>query len=198
LPGALDKLYAAVSGLTDPIKEMVDGAILVAPSLWEQLLSAIPGTKGEGTGRLAGRSVPPLRTDALALRIEIDDTVREWLNALPSSTPVGLRALAAARWRPQDTRDIDEIAARVESWAVAVQSLLNPTSTKTISAPCPACGATHAFRRDSAGERVRSPALQIETQIGCTCQVCRHTWGPELYLHLARVLGFETPPGVLE
>jgi hypothetical protein len=45
---------------------------------------------------------------------------------------------------------------------------------------------------------VRVPALQIITELGCTCLVCRHTWGHELCLHLARVLGFETPAGVIE
>jgi hypothetical protein len=79
-----------------------------------------------------------------------------------------------------------------------VRSLLHATSVKQLSAPCPACGAKSAFRRDSAGELVRQPALQIITEIGCTCLVCRHTWGPELYLHLARVLGFEIPAGVIE
>jgi hypothetical protein len=79
-----------------------------------------------------------------------------------------------------------------------VKVLLSPTSVKQLSAPCPACGAKSAFKRDSAGERVRAPALQIITELGCTCLVCRHTWAPELYLHLARVLGFETPAGVIE
>ena len=109
-----------------------------------------------------------------------------------------MRALAARSWRPQDTRRFEQIAARVESWAIAVQSLLSPISVKQLSAPCPACGAKTAFRRDSAGERVRVPALQLVTEIGCTCLVCRHTWGPELYLYLARVLGFQTPAGVIE
>ena len=40
--------------------------------------------------------------------------------------------------------------------------------------------------------------MQLVTEIGCTCLVCRHTWGPELYLYLARVLGFQTPAGVIE
>src|SRR5258707_9636873 len=78
LPAALDRLYAAVAGLIDPVKEMHVGAIVSAPSLYEQLVGAIPTTKGDGMGRRAGRSVPPVWTDALALRIEIDDKTREW------------------------------------------------------------------------------------------------------------------------
>ena len=129
--------------------------------------------------------------------MEIDDKTREW-QPEPATTPGRLRALAAKPWRPQATCDVDQIAHKAASWAVSVQSLINPASVKQLSAPCPACGATSAFRRDSAGERVRVPALQIITELGCTCLVCRHTWGPELYLHLARVLGFETPAGVIE
>ena len=60
-----------------------------------------------------------------------------------------------------------------------------------------ACTATHVYR-DAAGEMVRMPALQIVADTGCTCQACKHTWGPELFLHLARVLGFDTPEGVLD
>src|SRR5271156_1604528 len=88
-----------------------------------------------------------------------------------------VRALAARPWRPQDTRSVEQIAGNVESWSVSVKPLLHPTSFKQLSAPCPACGAKSAFRRDSAGELVREPALQIVTEIGCTCLVCRHTWG---------------------
>jgi hypothetical protein len=68
-----------------------------------------------------------------------------------------------------------------------------------LSSPCLACGATTAFKRDSAGERVRVPALQIVTEIGCTLPgLPAHLGGPGAVLHLARVLGFETPAGVIE
>jgi len=202
LPAALDRLHAAVTGLVDPIKEMHSGAVVCAPSLYEQLVDAIPTAiaiaKGEPVVcRRSGRSEPPLCTDALDLRIEIDGKTREWQPDTSSTTPGRLRALATRPWRPQDTEGVEKIAGRVASWTVSVESVLSPTSVKHVSAPCPACGATSAFRRDSAGEHVRVPALQIITELGCTCQVCRHTWGPELYLHLARVLGFETPAGVV-
>jgi hypothetical protein len=41
------------------------------------------------------------------------------------------------------------------------------------------------YRKDSAGETVRQPALQITT-LGCRCMACRHSWSPELHLHLPR------------
>ena len=181
LPAALDRLYAAVGALIDPVKQLHDDTVVSAPSLYEQLVGSIPTTKCEGFGRLQGRSVPPVWTDALDLRVEIDDKTREWqAGHQGATTPARLRAVAAKPWRPQDTDGVQQIAGNVESWAVSVQSLLAPAAVKHVSAPCPACGATTAYRRDSAGERVRVPALQIITQLGCTCLVCRHTWGPEL------------------
>jgi hypothetical protein len=196
LPGALDRLYAAVAGLVDEVKEMREGAVLVAPSLYEQLVEAVPG-QFLGRSGLA-HSQPPLWVDAVDLLAEIDTNVRVWYPDVSVGTVRRLRLLARYGWRPQDTELITGYGRQLESWAVSVQSLLNPAAVKQLSAPCPACNATSAYRRDSAGERVRVPALQIVTEIGCTCLVCRHTWGPELYLHLARVLGFRAPTGVLE
>jgi hypothetical protein len=113
------------------------------------------------------------------------------------TTPARLRALAARAWRTQDTAAVEQIARHVESWTVSVTSLLSPTGVKHVSAACPACGATSVFRRDSAGELVRAPALQIVTKLGCTCQKCRYTRSPDYYLHLAKVLGLAAPAGVV-
>jgi hypothetical protein len=119
--------------------------------LYEQLVGAMPTTLGERMGRRAGRSAPPVWTDALDLRVEIDGKTREWQPDSPN-TPARLRALAARPWRPQDTTGVDRAAGRVKSWSVSVVSLLSPVSVKHVSAPCPACGAKSAFRRDSAGD----------------------------------------------
>jgi hypothetical protein len=79
-----------------------------------------------------------------------------------------------------------------------IDALVNPQSIKTVSAPCPNCNSRFIYRRDSAGESVRQPALQIIADQGCTCQSCRYCRPPERYLLLCRVLGFEMPEGVLE
>jgi len=76
--------------------------------------------------------------------------------------------------------------------------LLGDSAGPYVTAPRPACGATTVFCRDSAGELVRQPALQIVAEHGCTCQACNYCWAPAHYLYLARVLGYELPPGVLE
>ena len=67
---------------------------------------------------------------------------------------------------------------------------------KQLSAPCPAwC----QIRITSGTPPANSSDIQqIITELGCTCLVGQSTRGPELYLHLARVLGFETPEGVLQ
>src|SRR5258705_5505757 len=97
LPAALDRLYAAVAGLIDPVKEMHVGAIVSAPSLYEQLVGAIPTTIGHGIVQTARRSMPPVWTDALDLRIEIDDTTRIWQpENTVSTTPARLRALVVS------------------------------------------------------------------------------------------------------
>jgi len=211
LPAALDRLYIAVAALIDPVKEMHDGVIVSAPSLYEQLSGELPATRSDGVGQLARRSLPPVWTDGLNLKIEIDDTTRCWgsdaataparLRALAArgaaTAPARLRALAARAWRPQDAAAVEQIAGHVESWTVSVKSLLSPASVKHISVPCPACGATSVSRRDSAGEPVRAPALQIVTELGCTCQACRYVWSPAYYLHLAKVLGLAAPAGVI-
>ena len=155
---------------------------MAAPSLYQQLLGAIPTTMGHATVQTASADqCHPSGPMHSTCAIEIDDKTREWQpDNRGATTPARLRAVAAKPWRPQDTDGVQQIAGNVESWAVSVQSLLAPAAVKHVSAPCPACGATTAYRRDSAGERVRVPALQIITQLGCTCLVCRHTWGPEL------------------
>ena len=196
LPAALDRLYIAVAALIDPVKEMHDGVIVSAPSLYEQLSGELPATRSDGVGQLARRSLPPVWTDGLNLKIEIDDTTRCW-GSDAATAPARLRALAARAWRPQDATAVKQIAGHVESWTVSVKSLLSPASVKHISVPCPACGATSVSRRDSAGEPVRAPALQIVTELGCTCQACRYVWSPAYYLHLAKVLGLAAPAGVI-
>jgi len=196
LPAALDRLYIAVAALIDPVKEMHDGVIVSAPSLYEQLSGELPATRSDGVGQLARRSLPPVWTDGLNLKVEIDDTTRCW-GSDAATAPARLRALAARAWRPQDAAAVEQIAGHVESWTVSVKSLLSPASVKHISVPCPACGATSVSRRDSAGEPVRAPALQIVTELGCTCQACRYVWSPAYYLHLAKVLGLAAPAGVI-
>ncbi len=195
LPDAVDQLYSAVARLVDTRKELIGGAVLAAPSLYDALVGDLPARTGENGGRFIGRSLPPLWVDALDARREIDDRVKTW-HPGGASTPNRLRAVAARRWRPQDTRQVRDMAAEVQSWALKITGLLEPAHVKTIAAPCPSCGRGFVFRKDSAGETVRQPALQLVANIGCTCQACKAFWEPSRYLFLVRLLGFDLPAGI--
>lgn len=106
--------------------------------------------------------------------------------------------LRARPWGPEDIARIGKIRDAITSWTKRITALLEPEPVKFVAAACPACGTDIVYRNDSAGERVRQPALKLVTGTGCTCQNCGTHWGPQLYLHLCRVLGFDMPAGVLE
>ncbi|WP_396921645.1 hypothetical protein [Mycolicibacterium sp.] len=139
-------------------------------------------------------------------RIEWMDSLYDQLtDAVPGrtiscDTPIAvirLQAVERRTWRPQDTTLVESIAAEIEAWATEIRSLLDPVKRWTLPNPCPACDTAIVYRRNSANETVRQPALQIGPN-GCVCQNCHHTWAPEYFQHLAQVLGYELPSGVLE
>lgn len=195
LPAALDGFYNAVAGLVDPRKELFNGAVLAAPSLYETLVGEIPAKGGDFGGRFNGRSIPPVYLDAVDLRTTIDARVKSWLPR-GDSTPGRLRRLASRRWRPQDVRLVRDYADEVASWSVSITALIEPEHVKTISAPCPSCGARW-FYKNHAGEQVRTPALQLVISQGASCLKCKVHYPPDRYLWLCRLLGFDLPAGVV-
>lgn len=177
------------------------------PSLYERLYDAMPGA--QGTGHSPARSMPPMWLDAARLYAWIDTTTRKWqadyqhcqhckhcTNTLPAIQR--LQTMRAKRWRPQDTRQLEDYATQIEAWALEIDLLLTPQHVKHVTAACPSCGHKTALRRDNAGETVRVPALQIIAETGCTCVVCHAHWAPTHYMLLCKVLGFPVPEGVLE
>jgi hypothetical protein len=200
LPDALNRLYKAVGRLVDEEREFVDGRLFSSPSLYEALADAVSGTKGGDQSRNSALGPrPPCWMDALDQRTQIDDTVQAWAPRERGSTVQRLRALAARKWAPHEVKQVEQIAAAVESWAVAITTLLDPEPIKHFrSVPCPSCNATTVKRRNSSGELVNQPALQIVAEKGCTCQACKATWAQDQYLFLCKVLGFGLPDGVLE
>lgn len=198
LPAALTQLDDALHALTNPQTEYHNNQPIHAPSLYMQLWDAIQGEQATGHG--VPRSMPPIWCDAADLLNEIDTAASAW-QPQPDGIPptVGrLKALRNRPWRPQDTHSINQITNALTSWAARITALLNPEHIKHVSAPCPSCGATTVYRKDSAGETVRQPALQIVTETGCTCQKCHAHWGPERYLFLCKLLDMPLPEGVLE
>ena len=197
LPDAVSYMQEAIDAMIDPQTSIISRKKHHAPSIYMQLWDAIAGQQGSGGG--VARSMPPFWCDAVDLLNEIDTAIEAWQPQAAGVPPtVGrLRVIQARTWRPQDVRQIQQITKILHTWTIQIIGLLNPEGVKYISAPCPACGATTVYRKDSAGENVKAPALQIITDRGCTCHACHAHWGPELYLHLCRVLGFQLPEGVL-
>lgn len=206
LPQARRELHDAVCDLANPRPEYTDAGTVWLDSLYLQLQGAVPGEKQQRSG--VARSQPPAWIDAIDTLRDIDRTVTGWEPRWPAipgdlatdpepPTVLRLRIINERTWRPQDTAEVKKIAAKIRWWVDHITTLLADTHVKHISAACPACGKTTVYRKDSAGELVRQPALQITT-MGCVCQACRASWSPDLYLHLARVLGYDLPAGVLE
>lgn len=203
LPDALQHLGESVSKLIDPKPEMVEDKVHWTDSLYEQLCGEVPGSQGNRSR--VPQSSPPLCLDAAELKSEIDTAIGIWeprptidvSTDPPPMTVIRLQAIEKRKWRPQDVRGIEQITAAVESWCESIKNLLNPAPKWHLPNPCPACDKAVVYRKNSAGEVVRQPALQIGAA-GCVCQSCHHTWAPEYFQHLASVLGYKLPDGVLE
>lgn len=209
LPAAKAMLSDAVSALIEPKptnRKMDDGTIRIEwlDALYDQLLDAVPG--GQGNASRTPQSSPPISIDATELKHEIDMAIAAWepkpqidasLLNIPPITIIRLQSLEKRPWRPQDARSIEQIANNIRSWCESIKTLLNPIPQWTLPNPCPACNTAIVYRPNSAGETVRKPALQIGPT-GCVCQNCHHEWAPAYFQHLASVLGYELPNGVLE
>lgn len=204
LKPALNALGDAISSLIDPKPVHHDTGIHWADDLYTQLTDEIPGSQGNASH--VPQSSPPLCIDAAELKAEIDTATAIWEprpeidvseDQPPPITVIRLRAIENRGWRPQDVKAIEQIAEAVLSWCEAIRTLLDPPPRWHLPNPCPACNVAIVHRKNSAGEVVRQPALQIGAA-GCVCQSCRHEWAPAYFQHLANVLGYELPDGVLE
>lgn len=213
LPATLRKLGEAISALIDPKPQTIhrdDGTTSIEwlDSLYTQLVEAIPGEKKHRTG--VSTSQPPMWIDASDQLVKIDRVVMSWHPAQPlfdgdlspqhPPTPVTvarLQAIEGLPWRPQDCSLLEDYVADLLAWCEKIRELLSDAPKLTLPNPCPACGTKIVYRTDSAGEKVRRPALNIGAT-GCTCLHCHYTWEPQYFTHLARVLGYEMPAGVLE
>jgi hypothetical protein len=199
LPHVRRKLGHAIHALINPVPEITNGKIRHTESLYHQLAQAIPGSKQHRSG--VAQSQPPMWLDAMDLLTEIDTHVRRWQPDTDTyqgpPTVARLTLIDQRTWRPQDTPLLAGYANQLKAWTKRIQTLLTDQHVKHLPAACPACDKTTIYRRDSAGELVRQPALQITTH-GCECQACHTTWGPEKFLFLAKLLGYALPAGVLE
>ena len=203
LPSAKRRLEDAVTELTEPRS---DGHGHHSVSLYLQLADALEGEQGGGWNG-APQSQPCMWIDAADLLREIDLAVECWhpqLAGVPAT--VGrLRSLQARGWKPQQTRNVLQIAEACEDWAKQIVALLDPGCTKHFRAPngdgyapCPQCGRSTTYRLDpSDGESKRVPVLQWTAEAGTQCLVCKAHWEPNKTLWVSQLLGFELPVGVL-
>jgi len=197
---AKQRLDNAISSLIDKRPHLLDnGTTTWLDSRYRELREAITGHHIGQTGRNS-EPQPPVWIDGIDLISDIDKTVGKWEASRPEDstypTVFRLEVIGQRTFRPQDAAEINAMSADVERWVHRYQVLCDP-KPKHMSAACPACGKTHVYR-DSAGEQVRQPALQI-TVNGCVCQACRTVWEPAQFVFLAtRLLGYVLPEGVLE
>jgi len=200
-PRQHDPLQLAKNRLTDAIDKLIkprptttsNGNISYLPSRYDTLRDAVGSRPTSGEHSPSTRAGLPVWLDAMTLVTDIQTLV----NALPIDTPntvLRLRALEHRRWRPQDTRDILEHAAKLERFTVLIDHLFAP-KPRYLPDPCPHCDATHAERIID-DQHIKTPALAI-TDTGATCGACGDTWPPDELPFLAAVLGYPAPPGVI-
>jgi hypothetical protein len=217
LPAARNELGNAISALIDPKPHTVhrdDGTTPITwiDSLYDQLSDAIAGQSGERSGR---HTTSPIWADVVDLMTKIHTAAAEWHPEWPlidvsgpnpqPATILRLQAIQARKWRPQDVPAIGQITKRLEGFAEDIRRLLSGERILFLYAaqgrdlaPCPQCGESIIRRPDNSGQIVRQPALQIKSDgtTHCVNKQCRATWPNPQFL--ARLLGYETPAGLLE
>lgn len=198
LQPALSLLADAIHRLCGPQSRFMEGKLVWAESRYMQLRDATAGEQVNPGGGGGSKSQIPFWTDAFDILNEIDTTVECWQPAFTGVPPtVGrLKWIEQRKWRPMDTRQIEQITGAVAEWAAEIDALLDPPNRWTLPDPCPACSHKTAYRRDSGGERVRGPALQIDPN-GCRCAACGAFWEPTKFEWLGKLLGREKPEGVV-
>ena len=205
LPAAISRLGDAISQLIEPRCQIIQGQMRWTDCWYLQLHASKAGDQGKGRQSVAG-SIVPFWVDAVMLLGEIDTAVAAWEprplidvsgDYVPPITMIRLKAIFRRAWRPQDVSSIDQIGEIVRSWVKEISTKLDPPAKWSLPNPCPACSTAVVYRKDSSGERVRQPALQIGPN-GCECLKCHTVWSPQYFQHLASVLGMPKPAGVLE
>lgn len=180
-------------GALKPARTKLNTAVSNLIERWNQLLDMQPE---QTPTRTTPKSKPPMRLDELSITEEIRTNINQ-IQPGPGDVIAKLYQIRAQTWRPQDVNHIETITHRFERWVERIDNLLNPHHWH-IATPCPACNASFVHRNDTTTDQpARQPALQIGKH-GCECMNCHTLWGPNLYQHLARVLGCPLPEGVLE
>jgi hypothetical protein len=198
------ELDDAIHLLCGPQTVILGDRTLITDSRWLQLMGAKHGENSQGGGGGGSKSKSPCWDDAIDLSVEIENAVGDWEEKSAkrkrgrAAVPDRLHRISRFNhWRPQDCIILSALAAQIDEWVAKIDALLDPPRRWTVPAPCPAidCGATTVYRRDSGGDLVRSPALQINVA-GCVCLACKASWPPEQFVFLAGLIG-SLPESVL-
>jgi hypothetical protein len=191
---AVNMLDQACQQLTGPRMEWIEGKLHTRPSRYQEIRDDIAGQQG-AQNRAHARSMPPIWIDAADWLKGVDKTIRGWIEG--ENTPHRLAVLVEHHWRPQDLDVITLHTKALLDWVSTADELINPTRRWTVAAACPECGVSTVYRRDNAGESVRTPALSL-TAKRLECLSCRTYWGNELFEFVAGVIGCAKPVGVVE
>ena len=187
---ARNRLADAVAALADP-QPVCDGGVgRWLPPVYSRLRAEMVPRPVAGR-RIVPGSRPPCRSDVLAWVCEVDATVAGWQDG--AGTVDRLHRLRARAWAPEACAEVAAMAVVVQRWAVGAAELLGDAPpVVALRLPCPSCGTRFTYRQ-SAGERVRSWALQV-SEAGCRCSACDACWEPERFEFLAKLLGLPALP----
>jgi hypothetical protein len=213
LADATTRLEDAVAALTARQASPIPGAGTGwLPCRYAMLRGALCGNRA-GRGRRSQRiSLIPCWVDALKLLLAIDACAAQLEHRHPprcADCPIWcylaarhgdhptirrVRALLDYRWRPQDSRDLLDIAAELAGYAKAIDDLFAPKPIY-LPHPCPQCGQRCTYRFTDDGQRVRTAALAVTAEHGAVCQACHAVWPADQLVFLGRILG-TAPAGI--
>lgn len=190
---------AAVTRLIGPRHDIVvddlgNRVVTTAPSMYEEMRAELAGRQGTSFGGVA-RSMPACWIDGVDWFRLVDGTVAIWAPGGTGETPERLEYLLEWAWQPADYLWLRTAAEDIEGWVQEAEQLIAGRNRFEVTAPCPACGASEATHVDSAGEHVRSAALQV-SMAGVSCLACGHEWGLQGVLAFAKSLGCTPLDGI--
>lgn len=163
-------------------------------SLFDQL-SLEPASGRRGSAGAGSGSRSPVAMAALILWTEIRESLHTTLISItgtdaPALTPeTKLELWVNHAARSTDDEVPERCLQAVNSWANAIQDLLNPTPNIEINGPCPNCNQTHAWTLND-GERIRNTALTATTA-EAKCRSCHGEWPSTEFEQLATSISQE-------
>ncbi len=197
-------LQLAQRHLTDAIHDLTNHRyhpLGWLPSRYTQLADSLRDATVTGHARTQPSSHSPVWLDALKLKIDIDRYTAQ--HDPGPDTPTRCQQILRTKWRPQDSKHIETIAAALARYNKTIDDLFDNTARRYLYDPlqpdkwatCPHCGHDHAYIQRDDATTVRVPALAVNAEHGAECQHCHDRWPPDHLQFLARQLGCPPPEG---